>query len=973
MLRDVFSMAYSNVLEYFAPNKYETVDDMVDGFFSDLQKEAVSGLDINKATAIFNDIHRKIFLDAKKKVVGQRPVKKYVTTEQLEELPDGWEMNWQMANREALSYFSKVDTMYLSKYLDKESLIPDFLKKTIKEKYIEAGVSPYDGKKALNALKESYAYTNAELNGKSDSYLRMMIQTAVARSQNIGTLTAMNAMGVKKYKVVGPSDGKTCWYCHSMLNREFDVAPDMEWANGIYMNSEEDKFDIKHYSISNRFHNNVSFLDTLTAGQVQAGGPAYPPYHPNCRHTIIPLFSPTGTPIKPPEPVAPPVVTPPGMKPSDPTIFSGTIDTSPDGIKRFLDNYDSESGELAKRVNRFTKVEHAISEGHFNITTYKDPDTGEVWMLKKSDYYTSHNEVAAYKIGQLLNPGSRVPVFTGDCIKNLGDGKITDGTLQRLIPYDLIESKQLTAVTTKANFEFLAREQLVDKMLGNFDTHNKNFITMKDGRIIAVDKGDAWSRPRFYVDSDTIGTMLPKLPPSDDYLRNSNSVYKQYYSQIKDLFKEKHKLPFDIYETLSPTLDRIDAVFDTKVVYGTAKFSPHLERIFGWRNNHRSVVTSAFDDGKQLLYKVFPQELKGLRNEVSDAYKEATGVTYKFKGKSKVKLPKESESQIPIKPTVSTELFPGVHYDHRTKMIYKDKVTWNSFRDFMKWFSEQTGVHPAMIDWGPMTTLKTNALFQDIAPFMKYMKKFDWSKLRELKLATADAFNKARVPDAGGICGPYSGGGVRAGDSRLWVRNSMSTEESSYYTNPVKRREYARSNIKSLARDIRFHKRHLSDPAVPVETRKRYMEVTYQRLIEATKRYRNRDLSLQRGDINGHTSSGYATNKMSGVLTHELGHAFHLQNHELLVNTFGNRIRWTDKFTMNVPFDLHTTTYSQTTLSEAFAEAFSLYISGHIHAVPRKFLDFFEEHLGLGLEKKIKAIEADIAKQKKRGLKHDKV
>jgi len=414
---------------------------------------------------------------------------------------------------------------------------------------------------------------------------------------------AMNAMGVKKYQVVGPSDGKTCWYCHAMLNREFSVAADMEYANEILTSSKEEQSDIKAYSISNRFHNDVPLLESLSAAEVQAGGPAHPPYHPNCRHTIVPIFSPTGTPIAPPEPaVTPPspeaVETPSATTESLPVSPSAQDEyasaVAPDtltpltekGILDFVNAFNAQKAELAAKVGSFREMPSLIPTSTYQIKMFQDPATGERWIWKGMGKRGAAAEESAYLVSQILNPGNRAAVFAGEPVEKLG---FSHGTLQRYIPNTRQMAPGDIARCDPEQLEFLMREQVVDRILYNKDSHDRNFLVNKNtGQLIAIDKGQSWkwgTLQRFGLKAD------------------NSTVYYDLAKYIKDMAAAGN-LPasLNVKETLSSIVERA--------------------RTLATRKNLKLLVEAPESASETNIVDLIKKSTRTLTSEVNNAYQQ---------------------------------------------------------------------------------------------------------------------------------------------------------------------------------------------------------------------------------------------------------------------------------------------------------------------------------------------------------------
>ena len=663
MVSGAFKQAISVVIEDAAKYKNEkTIDDLADKVVSDIRKEAASAISTKDITDIFTSTIYKIHTEAKDVAVAREKATK--KAEAVPGLPsENWQMNWTLENQEATNYFSKSYSLYLSKYVSQGNAVANnTLRNIIRSDFINTGLTPND-KNAMAYLRAALGDVSTSLESANNTYLKMMVNTAVSRAQNIGSLMAMKQMGVQTYKIVGPSDAKTCSFCLAMMGRVADLNKDyMFWKEqfAATIMPDEDQPTIKEFSMSNRYANNREELFVESTSKLQAGGPVNPPYHPNCRHTIVAQA------YNIPTPVEKPVVEPPVDIVTVPSSHAPTPTTSPlasseqtpltaSGIKEFIDQYQEQYKYLQRNIHTFEKVTHEIrvEESTYSLTGYKDPNTGETWLYKQAGRRGSQAEALAYQLGQLINPGDRVPVFAGDLATRI---RQETGTFQKYIPQDRIESYSLSLGTndSKVKYQQLVKEQVVDQFLGNWDAHKKNFFVGKDGRVIFIDKGQSF---KYYHNdyTDSYWSFQAHGKIGSVYERMEALLHRGYDSSSK-LFRNTPE-PLDVREEIAPVLANVKKLFATQ---------KNKELVAKMINNTISDTTTG-----TAIFNGMEKRSQQILDRFDSLYKELTGdSTYKVSEKvSGVKKPKTKI--VPASPMSAAiaemveKIFPDVAVEYK--------------------------------------------------------------------------------------------------------------------------------------------------------------------------------------------------------------------------------------------------------------------------------------------------------------------
>ena len=199
--------------------------------------------------------------------------------------------------------------------------------------------------------------------------------------------------------------------------------------------------------------------------------------------------------------------------------------------------------------------------GTGEMYSYTDAE-GHEWLFKPAQSKSGHPEMfraysqeAGYKVQAIVDPDTAVPVGTGTL-----DGRF--GAFQRRL--DTLDSGGLK-YWQKGNvmgwedfdlmdtdiFEQMQREHATDWLLGNFDSHGGNFVTDMSGRMIGIDKEQAFK----YLSDPKSRAMSYTYHPNAKYGETEpiyNTLFRKYANGDIDL---------DLNESLK-YIKRVEAIPD---------------------------------------------------------------------------------------------------------------------------------------------------------------------------------------------------------------------------------------------------------------------------------------------------------------------------------------------------------------------------------------------------------------------------
>lgn len=271
---------------------------------------------------------------------------------------------------------------------------------------------------------------------------------------------------------------------------------------------------------------------SLYAGQKQT-----PPAHPRCRCAVLykeieppkapaepPADTPTWEPTKAQEPPEPPA-------PDIPKAIA-VPDTMTDNGPVHMGN---------------TGVMHAST----------DPAGGQ-WLFKPAqsksgvkEPFRAYAQEAGYKVQAIVDPDTAVPVGTGELGGKFGAFQKRVQTITGDIDYKAWQSAG-GPIPEGAAAQF-QREHVTDWLLGNFDSHGGNFIVDDAGRLVGIDKEQAFK----YIKQPGSKAMSYAYHPNKGY-GETEPIYNTLYRRFA-----KGEIDLDLQDTLT-YIKRVEAIPDAE-------------------------------------------------------------------------------------------------------------------------------------------------------------------------------------------------------------------------------------------------------------------------------------------------------------------------------------------------------------------------------------------------------------------------
>lgn len=193
--------------------------------------------------------------------------------------------SFDLPDRRAIEYMTKVDQMYISKYVSDSPARSKQIQNWIRNQYLEQGLGIGRTPEQLDKFRSLFGDISDKL---TDHAARIITDTATQRARNWGGIHGLSQEGFSEFRITGPLDKITCKYCKSMVGRTFQVSTERNRIENIIDMGVEDiaKFDP---FIHRRYpgKDGLEELNGTADEDVQKGGMVTPPFHCLCRHRII--------------------------------------------------------------------------------------------------------------------------------------------------------------------------------------------------------------------------------------------------------------------------------------------------------------------------------------------------------------------------------------------------------------------------------------------------------------------------------------------------------------------------------------------------------------------------------------------------------------------------------------------------------------------------------------------------------------
>lgn len=347
---------------------------------------------------------------------------------------------------------------------------------------------------------------------RSEAYWQGLATEAITRSAVFGVIEPMLAAEVETYEIINAGDERVCPLCRHMNGKTFSIQHAVELRDNFLNSTTPTEVKTIHPW---RTLKEVKDWDEAT---LAANGMQLPSFHFFCRCDIVAKT----------------------FKEYDQVVTMTPRPTRPPG-----------------GLPNMTQLERVGDASHLGGAGKKEiweDNKGQRYLFKysklkysdKEEPFKAHIQAAASNLaGKLYDAEKYLQVKV---VRHPGGGL---GTLQKLedVEGDL---KQINwqSLSTE-DWKRIQEEHVLDWTIGNFDSHAGNFIKLKNGRLLGIDKEQAFR----YLDDAKSGTMSYNYHPNAKYGEQEplcNTVYRFFAHNQVDL---------DL-QTVLPAIKRLEAISD---------------------------------------------------------------------------------------------------------------------------------------------------------------------------------------------------------------------------------------------------------------------------------------------------------------------------------------------------------------------------------------------------------------------------
>lgn len=278
--------------------------------------------------------------------------------------------------------------------------------------------------------------------------------------------------------------------------------------------------------------------------------------------------------------------------------------------------------------------------GTGEMYVYQDA-TGKEWLFKPAQDKNSHSVVefrayiqeAGYKVQGIIDPDSTVKVGTGTLNGQFGafQERLNTNPLS-LKSWQHGYSMTDSDIQNSGYLPQIQREHVTDWLLGNFDSHGGNFVLRDDGKIIGIDKEQAFK----YIRDKKSHVM--------DYDYHPNIMYGETEPIYNTIFRKyaRKELDLDLNESLQ-YIQRIEQIPDDEY---REIFRNYAESLFG-KGQKAETLLDSIVERKATLRETYRDFFSRLETE-----RQGKQVTFKFADEigGKPKATKPRKPRAPRKP-----------------------------------------------------------------------------------------------------------------------------------------------------------------------------------------------------------------------------------------------------------------------------------------------------------------------------------
>jgi len=396
------------------------------------------------------------------------------------------------------------------------TFIQDAVTLTVQEYAINQGQNAWTtGQRIKDVINGQYEIPPKYLPGsyiRAEAYWQGLATNAITRAAVFGAIEPMLAAEVETYEIINAGDERVCSLCRHMNGKTYSINHAVDLRDKFLSATSPVEVKTIHPWRSLK---QVKDWDQAT---LAANGMQLPDFHFHCRCDIVAkTFKEYDQPVP--------------MTPRTPRQGSGLPGMNQLAL---VDSSPSLGGAGKKEIWEDNKGQRYL----FKYSTLKYSD--------KEEPFKAHIQQASSGLASKLYDADKY--IRVKVVHHPGGGL---GTLQKLedVEGDLkqINWKSLSSEDWKR----IQEEHVLDWSIGNFDSHAGNFIKLKDGRLMGIDKEQAFR----YIDDASSWKMSMDYHPNAKYGEQEplyNTMYRAFAQNQVDL---------DL-QTVLPVIKRLEAIPD---------------------------------------------------------------------------------------------------------------------------------------------------------------------------------------------------------------------------------------------------------------------------------------------------------------------------------------------------------------------------------------------------------------------------
>lgn len=391
----------------------------------------------------------------------------------------------------------------------------------VRELALESGLGRAEvGKKLKEALGGVFP--------KSDAYWRGLAATTVTRARALGSVQSLVEAEVEEYEILAMLDERTCELCTHLNGKVFRTEHAVALRDALLeAKTPEDVKSIHPWRT-------LKEIEDWDEEKLAEGGHSLPPYHFHCRCTYVAkTFKEVAG-----EPLA---IEFPSLQPKSAVPDAEALSYVGSGA------YLGGAGE-----------KHIYQDAAGNRYIFK-PAVSKSGVPESFRAYVQ--EAASQIAARLYEPGELVEIKAMELRGRLG-------TVQPLLAGVKGDLKSISWQSLGPEaWRQIQREHVLDWVIGNFDSHAGNFVYLEGGRLLGIDKEQAF---RYLYDPKSWKMSLDYHP---------NAVYGELEPLYNTLYRAfaDNEIDLDLQAVL-PALQRLEAIPDDEY---RAILRPYAEALKG--------------------------------------------------------------------------------------------------------------------------------------------------------------------------------------------------------------------------------------------------------------------------------------------------------------------------------------------------------------------------------------------------------